>query len=55
MKIQSTTNNFCNFKAGMSKKVLSEISHVDCSKIEKKLLEEKEKLLRELEKKCFIF
>lgn len=40
MKIQSTTNNFCNFKAGMSKKVLSEISHVDCSKIEKKLLEE---------------
>ena len=37
MKIQSTTSNYYSFKAGMSKKVLSEISHVDCTKVQRNI------------------
>ena len=37
MKIQSTTSNYYSFKAGMSKKVLSEISHVDCAKVQRNI------------------
>jgi len=38
MKIQSTSANFYNFKAGMNQRVLNEISRVDCVEVQKYLL-----------------
>ena len=37
MKIQPTTNSYYSSKGGMSKKVLGEISHVDCTKVQRNL------------------
>ena len=38
MKIQSTTKNLYNFKAGMGNNVLSEIARTDCAKVQYELL-----------------